>query len=574
MDADKRKEIINVSLGKESADIAILNSGLIDVYSSEILDNINIAIKGDRIAYVGYSTPKTDKDTIVIDAGNSYVSPGFFDPHVHLEFIVGPFSYVDSVLPLGTTSVVVDLYRWGRLFGAKGMLNFAEMVSSFPMHIFCAPTTNFLSDGIELANQLFNHPLVVGMGEHVIWKDILNGEERILEEISFVEKKGKKIEGHTAGVKGDKIDALCNGGLTSCHEPIKAEEVLERLRLGMYVALRHGSIRSDMESLSKAITEYKVDTRRLMFTCDWMNPHDLVKKGHMNWIVKEAIKNGIKPIKAYQMATLNPSEYFGLDHKVGGVSPSKYADILIIDDLKEATPHTVISKGKIITINGKRVMGKVDMNYPDYTKNALNIKRNFLSEEFSLSPDDTNTNKYPCIEYYNGLITKMVNISVDIKEGIAVPKDNDVAIVAMAKRGSNRKPAVGFAKGFSLNCGAFVSSVGLDTQDLFIIGKNKDDMALGANYICKKGGGIAIIDNNRIESFFPLPVAGVLSNLPLKDMAYYWDDIESKLLKFGLKSRPPILSILFLTFTHLPYIRITPEGLFDVLKNEIVGKHF
>ncbi|HXF75070.1 MAG TPA: amidohydrolase family protein, partial [Methylomirabilota bacterium] len=344
--------LIQGALGEIKADLIISGGKLINVYSGEILDGMEVAVLDGRICYVGPSARHTKGNaTEIIEASGCFVSPGFVDGHTHIGHYARPFENLQSFLPHGTTSVVASCDEAASVFGSRGLKWFLDEVERHPLRVYTlvsmvAPqdpllcNTASFTDG-EIAEALAD-PRVLGMGEIVSWLRLLQRDEELLRRIGLARRNGQIIHGHTAGARDQKLCAVAAAGISSCHEPIRCEDALERLRLGYWTMLREGSLRRDLEATLPGLIAAGVNLRRVILVTDSMSPDDVEKYGHMDHVVRRAISLGLKPIEAIQAATINPAIYSGLEQEIGGIAPGRFADIVLLEDLEACRVREVL----------------------------------------------------------------------------------------------------------------------------------------------------------------------------------------------------------------------------------------
>jgi len=359
------KRLIGVASGRRAADFYLANGKIVNVYSGEIIEG-NVATSGERIAYVGSSGAMVGSRTKVLDVKGDYLIPGFFDPHAHADLLVNPASFSNEVVVTGTTALFADNHDLANSLGPKGLRRILRDSQSYPLKFFMGlPAVSPPFPGIEgedlyplrELSSLLENEAALGISEITPFVRLVRGDRRLLSKITLARNAGKRVEGHTVGASSDKLNAIIDGGITSCHESIKPEDLVVRIRLGLYVMLRHGSIRSDLKTLSEALRDCEgMSSNRAMLTTDGVFAEDLVSRGYMDYLVSEAIECGIKTIQAIRMATLNPATYFGLDWDLGGIAPSRFADISVVKDLRRPTPRLVMERGRIIAREGRLVI--------------------------------------------------------------------------------------------------------------------------------------------------------------------------------------------------------------------------
>lgn len=562
------KQLMQVSLGYEKADLVIQHAQIINVYSGELLDNISIAIKDKWIAYVGPDGTHTiGPNTIIIDATGKVVIPGFIDAHAHISWMYHPEAFLKYVIPGGTTTIITETMEVFPVAGYHGIVEFLNSLKDQPIKFFAtAPAMVSISQrsmGIPEPDlkKLLEREDIIGIGESY-WQTVLQYPDIFLPCIEMTKQYRKSLEGHSAGAKGAKLQAYCATGISSCHEPIQVDEAIERLRLGMYVMIREGSIRRDLKTLS-AIKDSGVDFRRLILVTDGIDPIDLMEKGYMEYLVQKAIDCGFKPISAVQMATLNPAEHFGIDDRVGGIAPGKYADLVIIPDIHTIRAEYVISNGKIIAKNGLALAAPKPYPFSDSARNSVKYIRRLTSSDFCIPCFNTRA-RVRVMDMITDLVTKEIHMDVTpTNQSILQDVEKDILKIAAIDRTNDPgKMYVGLIHGFGLKKGAIACSAAWDTSCIIVVGTNDSDMAAAVNRIYDLQGGAVICMDGNIEDELALPIFGLISELPIESLAKKLNDISSKAV--GVHSKNPLLTLVTLTGAAIPYLRICEEGLVNL----------
>jgi len=564
-------ELIDVALGKEKAELVIKNGSLLNVYTGEILDGFSVAIKGEKIAYVGRDADHTiGAETRVIMAKNQVLIPGFIDAHAHMFAFCRVDEAVKYAIKGGTTTVITEVIDTFFHVGYPGLREFMEAAKIQPIKIFMLlPGSPFIGESPkkqqltgEEADSLLKQSEVLGVGE-IYWPYVLRKDENALMLIRGALARNKKVEGHGAGARDKNLAAYASAGVSSCHEAISAEEALERLNLGLTTMIREGSIRQDLEAAA-AIKDKIHDFRKLCLVSDGLFPKDLLERGYMDYIVQKAIDLGFDPVKAIQMATINPAQHFSLDGILGGIAPGKYADILLVPSLSKIKPKLVISNGKIIAKNGKLLAQPKKPKFRMCMK-PIKLKRKILPSDFQVYAEGTEA-KVRIIKFVGELVTKETQATLPVIEGkIKCNPEKDILKVAVVDRCQQQERVfTGFVEGFGIKSGALASSVAWDTPNLIVIGANEKDMAKAVNRISIQGGGIILAENGKVLVELPLPIAGTMSDLPMKILAKKLEDMRLKLRERGCPLRDPHLSLITLTSPAIPFIRICEDGLIDV----------
>ncbi len=570
--AREMENLNQVALGRKKADLVVINAGLMNVYTGEILDNHCVSIKGRCIALVGPNVSSTiGRNTKIIDAKGKTLIPGLIDGHTHLALWSTVYEFLKYAMKGGTTTIITESMEVFPVAGCEGVIDFLESLKDQPIKLLAtAPAMTSISQSVagvppETLQKLMDREDIVGLGESY-WQAVFQAPERFLPNFETVLRKGKILEGHSAGARGDKLSAYAAMGISSCHEPITAEETLERLRLGLYVMVREGSIRRDLESISK-IKDQNVNLRRLILATDGISPVDLLETGYMEYPVQKAIDCGFDPVTAVQMATLNVAEHFGLDHVIGGIAPGKIADMVIIPDPKTIRAECVISNGSVIVQNGQLSAAPRHHCYLRQSINTVKLPKKLDADDFKIRVNnDQRPKKVRIIDMVTDLVTREIIKEIPVIEGeIKCNKNKNLAKIAAVDRTHEPgKIFTGLIKGFRLKSGAVACSAAWDTSCIIVVGVNDSDMALTVNRIRELKGGIVICENNKTIGELALPVFGIISELPVEDIAGHMEKIKTTIGKLGVDFPDPILTLITLTGAAIPYLRICEEGLVNL----------
>jgi len=576
---DRAEELINVTLGREKADLAIINATILNVYTGELLENHSVAIKGEWIAYVGDDPGDSiGPQTNIIDAKGKTIIPGLIDGHTHLVWLFTASEFLRYAMVGGTTTIITETMEAFPVTGYEGVVDFLASLSDQPVKIFAnAPAMVSISKkarGISKATlrKLLARDDIVGLGESY-WQVVIQEPDEFLPIFEETLRFGKRLEGHSAGAKGKKLMAYIAPGISSCHEPINAEEVLERLRLGMHVMVREGSIRRDLAPISR-IKDAGVDLRRLILVTDGIEPGDLVEKGYMEFVVQKAIDCGFDPVNAIQMATINVAEYFFLDSIIGGIAPGKYADMLIIPDPGVIKAEYVISKGKIIAREGNLLVSPRKHLFSRESLNSIHLLRELEPSDFSIPVKKTSSHvNVRVIDQVTDLVTKELIVSVPVFDGeIRSDVSMDVIKVAAIDRGySPGKIFVGLIRGFRLSTGAIACSASWDTSDIIVVGENDKDMAGAVNRIYALQGGAVAYARGKILAEIPLPVFGIMADMPMEMLSKRMEKIKRVIKDLGFPFDDPLLTLITLTGAAIPFLRICEEGLVNLKDGKTLG---
>jgi len=577
---EEAQRVINVTLGKEKADLALLDATILNVYTGEWLEGHSVCVKGEWIAYVGPDPGDTiGRDTQVLDARGKTIIPGFIDGHAHLmDQLYTVAEFLRYAMVGGTTTIITESMEVFPVMGYEGVADFLESLKDQPIKLFAtAPamvSTSKRAQGIpkRTLKRILSRDDVVGLGESY-WQKVIGEPEEYFPLFQETLKLGKRLEGHSAGAKGRRLMAYSASGISSCHEPIKADEVLERLRLGMHVMIREGSVRADLASIA-TIRDAGVELRRLMLVTDGVSPRDLLEKGYMEGVVQKAIECGFDPIHAVQMATINTAEYFSLDGIVGGISPGKHADMVVIPNPREIIAEYVISKGQVIAREGELLKSPRRHAFREKSRNSIHLKRSLRASDFAIRVKDAAKDvKVRVIDQVTGLITKELIVPMPVVDG-EIRQDvarDIIKVAAIDRRFSPGKTFVGLIRGFGLRRGAFASTKSWDTSDIIVVGENDEDMALAVNRIFELKGGAVACAAGRILAEIPLPFFGLISDLPVEEIAGKIGEIKKAVKELGFPFDDPLLSINTLTGAAIPFLRICEEGLVDLKHGKTVG---
>ena len=580
-----RKEserLIRCALGEINSDLIIRGGKLINVYSGEMLDGIEIAVIDGRICYVGSSARHTRGGaTQVLDASGAHVAPGFIDAHTHIGHYARPFENLQSFLPRGATALVASCDELATVFGFRGLKWFLEEVERHPLRVYtlvsmAAPQDPSLCNTAAFSNEeiaeALADPRVLGMGEIVSWLRLIQCDEEILERVALARRNGQIIHGHTAGARDRKLCAVAGVGVSSCHEPIRFEDALERLRLGYWTMLREGSLRQDLEATLPPLIAAGVSLDRLILVTDSMTPDDVEERGYMDYVVRRAIALGLTPMQALQAVTLKPATYSGLESDVGGIAPGRFADIVLIDNLEQCQVREVLVAGKVVARDGESIVHSKAVGLPSEMVHSLRIRTPITAETFKVI-SRVAAPRIRAMELVNQTITMERLAQVDAASGvIAVNADADILKVAMFDcHHDSANVAFGFLKGFGARVGAVGLTINLDENAMMIVGSDDVDMAKCANVLLEAGGGIAVVHQGEILELLEFPFGGLFSLQPWRVVARGLGAIQTLLKQKGSSFDKPLFALSFLPFVTLPALRITARGLIDVKERKIVS---
>lgn len=571
----------SVAMGDKKADLVLKNCSLISVYTREIIPKIQIAIVNGRIAYVGPDASHTvGSKTVVIDIKEKYVGPGFADPHVHIDQFVLPSEFAKKSLLCGVTALFSDPIDIVSTCGYRGFQEFLKMGEDLPIRIFQVvpgglPVDRKFSHSKTIPaskeKSAIKHPHVLGLGEVFSWTKVTLRDPKTMKSLSNMLEADCIINGHTAGASEKKLNAYVSSGILSCHEPINFDQVLERLRLGMWVMIREGSIRRDLNDIVTRVISHGTYLNRLMFCSDGLDPIDIEKYGHIDHCVSQSVRLGIKPIDAVCMASRNVFDYYNMGKDLGGLAPGKLADILVFDDLESFKPNKVFVGGKLVVSNGKIVTLINKKTIPKWIKNTVKLKK-FSSKDFEIksNKDSVTANT---ISMQTEIITKLDSVDIKTRDGLVPASlDKDIwKVAAFDRTFGTKKHVIGFLKNFGANIGAFASTWSFHENDLIVIGSNDKDMANVTNHLIKNQGGMAVSTGGQVTSSLPLQYGGIISTDSFDNVCKNFQKVNDDIIDSGCKFSKPHLIPLFLPFLALPSVRILNRGIIDVKNRSIIS---
>jgi adenine deaminase len=569
--------------GREAleADLFLEGGEVLNVYSGEILES-NVAIRGRKILYVGPRSDSLGKRALRRDMARKVLVPGYVEPHCHPWNLYNPLSFGEEACRLGTTTLVCDNLIFYMLMGVDRFEAFMGAFSDMPMKFFwfirVVPQTPMKEEEalFSTANleRLLRSPFALSIGEITRWQELVKGNPKILDLIRFARKLGKRVDGHTAGAKYENLAVISRAGVESCHESINAQEALDRLRLGLHVMLRESSLRQDLRALLKAIRETPHSTRRVMLTTDSSTPAFQLGSGMTDRLIEIALEEGIGPVEAYRMATLNPAVYFGVEDRIGGVAPGRDADILVLSDLHHPTPEMVISRGRIIAEKGVLLTPFPKMEWKRFFAGAAQIECKWRAKaDFFRIPINGDAERqtvcFPVITLLNPVITRLEKVEFPVRDGfVDVSAREGFSWVAALNR-DGRWVANGIIRGYADRLEGIASTFNTATE-IVVIGRSPDAMASAVNRVLEIGGGIAAVEEGRIAFELSLPLGGMMSERPLKELAEKDSAFQEFLSLRGFPFHDPLYTFIFLPNDFLPEVRINRRGVVDIKKDEVL----
>lgn len=551
-----KQRIIAVAAGREKADLVLKNVKYLNVFSNEFLSG-DIAVANGLIAGVGKYDGKTE-----IDVSGKLVLPGFIDAHIHLESsMVTPAEFAKAVVAHGTTTVITDPHEITNVMGIDGVEYMIQASQNLPIDVHfmmpsCVPATEIDESGAELdckdIDLYLDNKKVLGLAEMMNYVGVINGDKNVLSKIVTSQAHHKKIDGHAPELSGNDLNAYIAAGVYSDHECSTFENALEKLRKGQFIMIREGTAAHNLKALMPLLTQQYYS--RCMFATDDKHPSDLLYGGHIDYIVKQALKNGADPIVALKTATHHAARYFLLNNK-GAIASGYLADIVVVDNLEDFNVETVFKRGKLV----------FDGEVKDFSAPTVDEK---LAEKcFDTFHLDSVTPSSFKVDGKLGLIGLVGGELLTRNLGTAdkIDVENDILKIACIERhkGTNHI-GVGYVKGYSLKSGAVATSVAHDSHNIITVGCNDDDIAVAVNAIKDSKGGIAVVENGKIKALLELPIAGLMSDEPLTTVNEKLENAKSSAYELGAdKSIDPFMTLSFLSLPVIPSLRITTKGVFD-----------
>jgi adenine deaminase len=567
--------LIRTARRQAAASLWIAGGQVLNTYTKE-WQNAHVVVSGERIAYVGEKEPMVDEHTDKIDATGNYLVPGYIEPHAHPFQWYNPSALSEYALQTGTTAMISDLLVLCGLLPHGEVEEIMQSLALQPVKQFFwarldpqirMPERGYFYTKEGLA-RMIDHPLVIQGGELTDWRGVIVEDDTILYGLKRVRDRGKRMEGHHPGASVDTLNTAAAAGVTACHESITAEEVLQRLRLGMYATLRHSSIRPDLPELVGGLKRLGIPwSSRLMLTSDGSTP-PLMRGGFMDYTIRVAIEAGVPPIDAYVMASLNPAVYYGLDAELGGIAPGRIADILLLEKPENPTPLLVIANGSPAAEHGRLITRQTGIDWTRYSFPNVGEQLDQIdSRWFQLRHPG---GAVPVLHMANAVITKLAfeQLPADAEGLVSLDHDPELALIVLIDPvGKRLTQAV--VRGFGRNIEALASTYTASASWL-AIGRDALAMAKAVERVKQTGGGIVLSESGAVAYEMPLPLAGKMSDRPMAEVIAKAEEFTRLLQQKGHNHLDPIYSLLFFTATHLPFVRLTPEGIYDVKQGQII----
>lgn len=579
--------LVDVAMGRKAADLVIRNGRWVNVHSGEVIDGTDVAVCGSRIAYVGPNAEHTiRKETTVIDAKGRYLVPGLCDAHMHVESgMVTVTEFARAVIPHGTTAMFIDPHEIANVLGIEGVRLMHDEALSLPINVYvqvpsCVPSapaleTSGATIGPADVAEAMKWPGIIGLGEMMNFPGVYMNDVKMMSEIMETAKAGKTVGGHYASPNlGISFHGYVAGGPADDHEGTREEDAVARVRQGMKAMLRLGSAWHDVAEQVKAITEKGLDSRNFILCTDDSHSGTLVNDGHMNRVVRHAIAQGLPPVTAIQMATLNTAEHFGLEKDIGSITPGRYADLIITRDLAALPIEMVISAGEVVAEKGSLQIELPPYPYPKLAKNTVHLNRQMTAYDFDVpcpSPEPVKVRVIGVVE--NQAPTKAQTRVLPVESGVLQldPRQDVVNLALVERHKGTGKVVNGFAAGFGFNvsCG-IASTVAHDSHHIIVTGTSKSNMAQAVNRLANVGGGVVVYKDGREIALVELPIAGLMSNERAEVVADKAARMVQAFRDCGCLLNNAFMQLSLLALVVIPELRISDMGIVDVNEFEVV----
>jgi len=573
--------LVDCAMGRTPADLIIRNGRWVCVQTGEIIPGTDIAIKQGRIAYVGENARHTKgAGTKVIDAAGRYLVPGLLDAHMHVESgMLTVTEFVRAVIPHGTTGMFIDPHEIANVFGLNGVRLMVEEAALQPIHVWvqmpsCVPSAPGMETpgatlGPAEVEEAMTWPGIIGLGEMMNFPGVYNSDPNMHAELAATRKAGKVIGGHYASQDlGLPFHGYVAGGAQDDHEGTRLEDAVARARQGMRVMMRYGSAWHDVAEQVRAITEMGLSPRNFLLCTDDSHSVTLVNQGHIDRVIRHAVSQGLSPLVAIQMATINSAEYFGVSRDMGQIAPGRWGDILLVSSLAELEIDTVIAKGRIVAEAGVVRTERPHYTYPDWATGSVNLPRPVTAEDFQLPAPDSRkviANVIGVIE--NQAPTRHLRLEMSVSNGEIHPDpDRDISKIALVERhrGSGQI-RVGLVSGFGFrgSC-AVATTVAHDSHHMIVVGTDEANMAIAANELARCGGGQVVVRNENVIGLVELKIGGLMSTERAEDVAKQAASVLGGFLECGCTLNNPNMQLSLLALVVIPALRISDLGLVDV----------
>jgi adenine deaminase len=561
-----KNTLIAVARGEEPADLWLKNTQVVNVLSAEV-HLADVAIYGGRVVGFGqYEARQT------IDLEGRYLCPGFIDGHVHLESsMVQPSEFARAVVPHGTTAVVTDPHEIANVLGLDGVRYILEASEGLPLTVYvmlpsCVPATQMETAGAELSaadlSTLLDHPRVLGLAEMMNFPGVLFRVPEVLEKIDMAGQR--PVDGHAPGLSGKDLNAYVAAGVHSDHECTTLDEAQEKLRRGMHIFIREGTTARNLRDLLPLVTP--ANARRCSFVTDDRHPEDLLSEGHIDDLVRKAVAQGLDPVLAVQMASINTAEYFGL-RNMGAIAPGYRADLLVVDDLERFNIAQVFAAGQLVAEDGRFLPSPAELpRVPLQSTMHLDL----TALDFTIAAGEGPAKVIGVIP--EQVITERLSVQVPVKnsQAVADPAQDLLKIAVVERHRNTGNVGLGFVKGFGLRKGAIASSVAHDSHNIVAVGTNDADIRAAVEAVAKMGGAQVVVADGQVKAQLPLPIAGLMSDQPLEKVRDHLEALTAAAQELGCVLPDPLMTMSFLSLPVIPTLKLTDKGLVDVEQFAIV----
>lgn len=580
MTKEERRELIKVAMGYSNASLKLENANLVNVFSGEIyLANIYIYKKyiADIVEVEKDSFKKADK---IIDIQGKYLVPGFIDSHLHIESShLTPYHFAEAIIPKGTTTIIADPHEICNALGEEGLNYMLKASENLPMNQYflvpsCIPSVMKLENtgaefDADLVDKLLEKDRILGLGEVMDYIGVIHNDKRMEDIIDVAYRKNMFLQGHSPELQGSELSAYLCGGPYTCHETRDGVHAIDKIRKGMTVDARESSISKNIASIIENIKSFK-SPRNLTLCTDDREPKDILEKGHINDCVRVAIKAGLEPIEAIR-ATLNTAQIYRLD-KRGAIAPSYFADMLVIDNLKDINVEKVFFEGELVAENNKLL---VQINKPHIdleNKNTINIDELKVEDFMIKAPIENGKLEIVGMEYINKIssVTRKKTFTVNVKDGYVDLEGDELNFAISINRYGKKTKAIAVVENFYVNRGAIATTYSHDSHNLTIIYKKPIDALVAAQRVKNIAGGIVVVENEKVVKELPFPIGGMLSKNSAYELGNYIVDMNKVLRDYGIESASPITRPSTLSLIVIPEVKLSDMGLIDVVKQEII----
>jgi len=581
------KALVDCAMGRTPADLVIKDGRWVCVQTGEIVEHTDVAILDGRFAYIGEDASHTiGEGTRVIDAQGRYLVPGLLDGHMHVESgMLTVSEFVRAVLPHGTTGMFIDPHEIANVFGLRGVRLMVEEARQQPIHVYvqmpsCVPSApGFETPGATIGPaevaEAMTWPGIIGLGEMMNFPGVYNGDDKVHSEMAVTRQSGKVIGGHFASPElGLHFHGYAAGGPQDDHEGTRKEDALARARQGMRVMMRYGSGWKDVKEQVKAILEDGLETRLFSLCTDDSHSETLINEGHMDRAIRHAVSEGLTPMAAIQMATINTAEHFGLTREMGMIAPGRHADLVLVADLNDFRADLVIARGEVAVEDGKLLTDHPQVRYPDWALHSVHFPHMLTPDDFAIPA----LRDFPHTAHVIGIIehqapTRHLLMTVIPQNGeIQADMKRDVMKLALIERHHNTgKVQMGLVQGFGFKCPcAVASTVAHDAHNMIVVGTDGENMAIAANHLAAMGGGQIVVKDGKVIGKVTLPIAGLMSDQPAARVAEEAATVLEGLKECGCNLQNANMQLSLLGLVVIPELRISDLGLVDTVKFDFV----